>query len=178
MNCQIRKRLSWLLLFGAIVLGIFFTLGVLNPDRAVAAIRQLEEAPGQMVYQSRQTLPDQYGNNWQAIAFKRVRPDGQTSFNLRLVGFSGGVAIDRSQPLTLTNSLGKTLTALDASSDIFTEQTYPEPNVGQYDLLPLLSELAAEIPWKLSLPTTGSEAISLSVPTALVQEWLTTASRA
>jgi hypothetical protein len=42
---------------------------------AQAAMRQLEEAPGQMVYQSRQTLKDQQGNSWQAIAFKRIRPD-------------------------------------------------------------------------------------------------------
>ena len=97
---------------------------------SVAAIRQLEEAPGQMVYQSRQTLKDQHGNNWQAIAFKRIRADGETNFYLRLVGFPGVAKIDRSQPLTLTNSLGRTLIATEASSDIFTESATPEPNIG------------------------------------------------
>ena len=96
----------------------------------MAAIRQLEEAPGQMVYQSRQTLKDQHGNNWQAIAFKRIRADGETNFYLRLVDFPGVAKIDRSQPLTLTNSLGRTLTATEASSDIFTESATPEPNIG------------------------------------------------
>ena len=176
MGCRIRKIFSWLLLLGTLVLGIFLGLGILNPPNAAAAIRQLEEVPGQMVYQSRQTLKDQHGNSWQAIAFKRIRADGQTSFNLRLVGFPGIVAIDRSQPLTLTNSLGKTLTAADASSNIFTESAVPEANVGQYDLQPLLPQLQAEIPLKLTLPVIGTEAVNLSVPTALVQEWLTVAS--
>jgi len=142
---------------------------------AAAAIRQLEEAPGQVVYQSRQTLKDQHGNSWQAIAFKRILADGKTSFNLRLVGFPGLDEIDHSQPLTLTNSLGKTLSAADASSKIFTETTKSEPNVAQYDLQPLLPQLLAEIPWKLKLSTSTGEAISLSIPTSLVQEWQTVA---
>jgi Protein of unknown function (DUF3122) len=67
----------------------------------------------------------------QAIAFKRILPDGKTSFYLRLVGFPGVAEIDRAQPLSLINSLGKQLTAADASSNIFTESAAPEPNVGQ-----------------------------------------------
>jgi Protein of unknown function (DUF3122) len=81
--------------------------------------------------------------------------------------------IDRSQPLTLTNSLGKTLTATEASGDIFTESASPEPSVGQYDLQPLLPQLQVEIPLKLSLPTIGGESISLSVPPSFVEEWQT-----
>jgi len=88
---------------------------------AVSNIRELKEASGEMVYQARQTLKDQHGNNWQAIAFERIRNDGQTSFFLRLVGFPNVAEIDRSQPLTLTNSLGKILTATDSSNDIFTD---------------------------------------------------------
>ena len=84
------------------------------------------------------------------------------------------VAIDHSQPLTLTNSLGKTFTAADTSSNIFKEGS--QPNVGQYDLQPLLSELQAEIPLKISLPTLKDDAaISLSVPPSLVAEWQTVA---
>jgi Protein of unknown function (DUF3122) len=171
MGCRIRKFFSWLLILGAIALSLALGLGLLNPPSAAAAIRQLEEAPGQMVYQSRATLKDQHGSGWQAIAFKRVRPDGQTSIELRLVGFPGVAVLDRSQPLTLTNSLGKTLTAPDASSAIFGETKQPEPNVGQYDLLPLLSQLQAEVPLQLTLPIVGGEGISLSVSPSLLQEW-------
>lgn len=175
MESGIRKILSWLLLLGVLVLSVFIGLGLLTTPSAAAAIRQLEEAPGQMVYQSRQTLKDQYRNSWQAIAFKRIRPDGTSSFSLRLVGFPGMVAIDRAQPLMLSNSLGKTLTAADDSSNIFSESAVPEPNVGQYDLQLLLPQLRPEILLKLTLPTIGGEGIKLSIPPSLVQEWQTVA---
>lgn len=173
MSCQIRQFFSWLLLLGAIAIFTLIGLGVLDTPSASAAIRQLEEAPNQMVYQSRQSLKDQYGNTWQTVAFKRSRPDGNSSFELRLVGFLNLVEIDHGQPLTLTNSLGKNLMAADTSSRIFKEE--PQGNVGQYDLQPLLAELQAEIPLKISLPMIKGEAISLSVPPALVAEWQTVA---
>ncbi len=176
MGCQIRKFFSWLLLLGAIALAVLSGLGIFDISPASAAIRQLEEAPGQMVYQSRQTLKDQHGNGWQTVAFKRITPDGESSFELRLVGFPGLVEIDRTQPLTLTNSLGKTLTTAEEDRHIFTDSTKPEPNVGQYDLQSLLSQMPAEIPLELSLPTIQGEAIRLSVPASLVQEWQTVAS--
>lgn len=172
-----KKFFSWLLWLGALILVVWLGLGLFNPPSAAAAIRQLEEAPGQVVYQSRQTLKDQHGNSWQAIAFKRIRPDGRTSFALRLVGFPGVANLDRSQPLTLTNSLGQTLTAADNSGQIFTDQATPEPNVGQYDLQPLLPHLRAEIPLRLTLPTVEGETIILNVPAGLVEEWQTVASQ-
>ncbi|MBI4781695.1 MAG: DUF3122 domain-containing protein [Oscillatoriophycideae cyanobacterium NC_groundwater_1537_Pr4_S-0.65um_50_18] len=175
MACRIRKFFSGLVLLGAVVLAILWGLGMLNSPSANATVRQLEEAPGQIVYQSRQSLKDQHGNSWQSVAFKRIRPDGQSSFELRLVGFPGVAEIDRAQPLTLTNSLGKTLTATDASSTIFTDAAQPEPTVGQYDLQPLLPQLQMGIPLTLTLPTLGSEAVSLSVSPLLIEEWQTVA---
>ena len=165
----------WLSKLSVLLLAIAFGWGWLSSPPAMATIRQLEEAPGQVVYQSRQTLQDQYKNQWQAIAFKRIRPDGHTSFALRLVGFPGLAAIDRSQPLTLTNSLGQTWTAAGDFGQMFTDQAAPKPNVGQYDLQPLLPELRAEIPLQLALPTLNGEAITLNIPAALLKEWQTMA---
>lgn len=173
LGCRIRKIFSWLLLLGALVLAVLLGLGIANIPHAAAAIRQLEEAPGQVVYQSRQTLKDRQGNTWQAIAFKRILPDGKTTLELRLVGFPGVAEIDRTKPLLLTNSMGKTLRAADISSNIFTAPTTPQPNVGQYDIQPLLPQLQAEIPLKLTLQTLGSEAINLSAPSSFVQDWQT-----
>ncbi|BBC27061.1 DUF3122 domain-containing protein [Pseudanabaena sp. ABRG5-3] len=175
MGCQIRKFFSWLLLIGAITIFVLIGLGILDAPHAVAAIRQLEESPNQIVYQSRQSLKDQHDHTWQTVAFKRTLPDGNSSFELRLVGFPDMVAIDHSQPLTLTTSLGKTLIAADTSEKIFTDGSQPQPNVGQYDLQPVLSELQAEIPLQISLPTVKDDAISLSIPPALVTEWQTVA---
>jgi hypothetical protein len=132
-GCFIRKIFTQFLLLATLVLTVFLGLGIFMAPYAVAAISQLEEAPGQMVYQSRQSLKDQHGNSWQAIAFKRISPNDKTSFELRLVGFPGVVEIDRSQPLLLTNSMGEELTAADNSSLIFTDLSDPEPNVGEHD---------------------------------------------
>lgn len=175
MACRLRKLFAWWLLLGAIALGILLGLGGLNPPPAAAAIRQLEESPGQIVYQARQTLQDQQGNRWQTIAFKRIRPDGQTSFELRLVGFPGSEAIEHNLPLTLTNALGTTLTAKDTSGEIFTAAANPEPPVGQYDLQPLLPQLQPEIPLQITLPTIEGKGILLGIPAAVVQEWQTVA---
>lgn len=173
MSYQIRKFFSLLMLVGAIAIFALIGFGVIDTPNVSAAIRQLEEAPNQMVYQSRQSLKDQHGNTWQTVAFKRSRPDGNSSFELRLVGFPNLVAIDHTQSLTLTNSLGKTLTAVDTSSNIFKEGA--QGNVGQYDLQPLLADLQAEIPLKIALPTLKGDVISLSIPPSLVAEWQTVA---
>ena len=50
MSCQIRKFFSWLLLIGAITIFALIGLGIFDAPNASAAIRQLEEAPNQMVY--------------------------------------------------------------------------------------------------------------------------------
>ena len=142
---------------------------------AQATILQIEEAPGQLLYQARQTLKDQHGMTWQTVAFKRIRPDGQTSFELRLVGFPGAVEIDRTQPLHLSNSLGKQWTADDTTSRLFRTPTEQPSTVGQYDLQPLLPNLRAELPLKLTVPTIAADPIRLSVPSSLVQEWQTVA---
>ena len=176
MQCGVKKIFSRLLLLGALLLSLLAVSGSLNIPAAQAVIRQLEEAPGQMVYQSRQTIKDNRGNGWQVIAFQRIRPDGKTSFSLRLVVFPGVGAIDRSQPLTLMNSLGNSLTVPDASANIFTNAAAPEPNVAQYDLQPVLRELQPEIPLKLIIPMKDVPAVRLSVSPSLVQEWQTVAS--
>ena len=143
-----------------------------SPLPAFAAVTQIEEYPGQMLYQSRQTLRDQDGNSWQAIAFKRIHPEGSAIVSLRLIGFYGGAKLDRTQPLILTTSLGQTLTAKDISSEI--SQDTPTPaNVGEYDIKLALPQLQAEIPLQLTLPTIDGESVSLSVPSAAIQEWQT-----
>lgn len=156
-------------------LGLYVLSVVFHTDPALAAIRQLEEAPGQVVYQSRQALQDQYGDRWQVIAFNRIRPDGGASFYLRLVGFPGAAAIDRSRPLTLTTSLGQSLSAADASSQIFTDASTPEPNVGQYDMQPIAAQLPVAVPMQLALPLQGKNDSLLSISPALIQEWKTVA---
>ncbi|KPQ33361.1 MAG: Protein of unknown function (DUF3122) [Phormidesmis priestleyi Ana] len=187
---NIRQLILWFVMGGLVLLLCLMGLETRFVSPANAAIRQLEEAPGQVVYQSRQTLKDQHGSSWQAVAFKRIRSgdsSGDTedtpTFYLRLVGFPGVANIDRSRPLVLTDSLGTSFTANDASAKIFTDTTSPEPNVGQYDIAPIVSNLSSVLPLKLSLPTvqrelTQLDSIELLVSPALVEEWKTLFSQA
>jgi hypothetical protein len=161
------------------LIGSVFILGILvwsltinfTVFPAQAAIRQLEEAPGQMVYQSRQTVKDQQGGSWQAIAFKRIRPDDTAVIYLRLVGLPGTADIDHSQPLTLIDSMGQRLTAADVSHDMYADQTQMEPDVGQYDLQPILMQLELAIPLRLTLATVDQPEIILNVSPDVVEEW-------
>lgn len=143
---------------------------------AQAAVRQLQETPGQTIYQSevsqsRQTLKDQQGSSWQAIAFKRIHPDHTATIYLRLVGFPGTANLDHSQPLTLTDSMGKTFTAADVSHDMFMDPAQMEPDAGQYDLQPILMQLESSIPLRLSLATLDQSKIVLDVSPNVVEEW-------
>ncbi|MBO0351952.1 DUF3122 domain-containing protein [Phormidium pseudopriestleyi FRX01] len=148
----------------------------LSVSPAQAVIRQLEEEPGQTVYQSeiyksRQMLKDQQGNSWQAIAFERILPDHQDSIYLRLVAFPGTANIDHSQPLTITNSMSETLTAVDVSEDMFMDDTKMATNAGEYDLQPILMQLESAIPLRLILQTLDQQEIVLNVSPAVVEEW-------
>jgi hypothetical protein len=156
------------ILFGILILMMTTNVAIAP---AQAALRQLEEAPGQVVYQSRQTLKDRQGNSWQAIAFKRIRPDDTEVIYLRLVGFPGTAQLDHSQPLTLTDSMGQTLTAADVSQEMFTDKTQIKPDVGQYDLQPILMQLSSAIPLRLILPTLDGTEIILNVSPEMVGEW-------
>jgi hypothetical protein len=152
-----------------LVLALFISLADILP--AQAAIRTFEESPGQVLTQSRTTLKDEFGNRWQAIVFKRTKPDGSEIVALRLVGFPGAVAIDRSHPLMLKDSLGNTLTAEDASAPIFTDTDNPEPHIGQYNLQPILNNLRPELPLELQLPVLDRDPVVLQIAPQTIQEW-------
>ena len=154
------------------------SLGSASP--AWAAVQRFEEAPGQVVYQTRASLKDQVGHTWQVIAFKRIRANGESSIDLRLVGFPGTVAIDRTQLLSFTSVVGQSLSATDTSAEIFDPVSQPDPNfgpydpephVGQYDLRPLLADLRPELPWQIQIATLAGPEVRLSIPPLVVQDW-------
>jgi len=151
-----------------------------SASSAWAAVQRFEEAPGQVVYQTRASLKDQVGHTWQVIAFKRIRANGESSIDLRLVGFPGTVAIDRTQLLSFTSVVGQSLSATDTSAEIFDPVSQPDPNfgpydpephVGQYDLRPLLADLRPELPWQIQIATLAGPEVRLSIPPLVVQDW-------
>lgn len=164
-------RSTFILGIVAWVLTINFTI-----TPAQAMVRQLDEASGETiyqseVYQSRQTLKDQQGGSWQVIAFKRTHPDRSATLYLRLIGFPGTVNLDHSQPLMISDSMGKTLRAEDVSQDMFMDQNQRESAAGEYDLQPILTQLETAIPLQLALPTLDQSKIVLNISPEVVQEW-------
>lgn len=125
-------------------------------------IRTIEEAPNQVVVQSRHQLRDNRGLTWQVILFSR-----RDQLQLRLVGFPEQYHFRHADPLVLITSGGQTLTAAD---DFPKAETVA--NVGQFDLLPLVSELPKNEPLVLR-PPLEEQGIEIAIPTAVVIEWQT-----
>lgn len=172
MWCRIRQIFSWLLLLGALVLLLLLGLGTFATPPAAAAIRQMEEAPGQILLQSRHTLRDEMGNAWQVVLFKRVKADNSTTINLRLVGFPDTTEFAHPQPLKISTSKGQILTA----EDLFAQKA-PAPNVGQYDLKNILPQIPTAGAIDLSLVMNGERSIDLAIPAEVILEWQTLAAK-
>lgn len=165
MWCKIQRILSWLLLVGAFILLVSILSGVVAVPTAAASIRQMEEAPGQILLQSRHQLQDARDNTWQVILFKRSQADGTEQVNLRLVGFPGSTALIHPQALKVVSAAGATFTA----SDAFADQA-PADNVGQYDFKTILEQLPVAAT-TLSLVMRHNQRLQLSVPPEVILEW-------
>ena len=146
---------------------------ILTPH--LAYLDQHQEAPGQVLYKSFTTLHDQRQQAWRAIAFNHSLPDGSHNFRLRLVGFPGKASIDRSRPLILKTALGQSFNAPDASAQIAIDEGMDEldvpPNVAQYDLAPVVSQLKGAVPLRLTLPLLDSKDGRFLILPNVVQEW-------
>ncbi|WP_239005441.1 DUF3122 domain-containing protein [Gloeothece citriformis] len=117
-----------------------------------------------MLYQSRHSLPDETGSTWQVVLFKRVQEGEVKTIELRLVGFPGNVTFIHPKTLEIITGKGKILDA----QDHFAKAT-PAPNVGQYDLKEILSQLPANGRIRLILPLERERV--LFVPAPVLLEW-------
>ena len=167
MKYRIRQLFSRVILLGALVLFLFLGWGAIATRPAAAEIRQIEEAPGVLLYKSLHSLRDRAGNPWQVVLFERVKAGEVASVNLRLVGFPGLAAFSHPAALTLKTATGKIFKA----EDMFAE-TAPAANVGQYDVKDILLQLPATEQLRLYLPTLASRT-DLPVPPPVVLEWQT-----
>lgn len=150
---------------------LLLVVGWVAPGQARLDYEQ--EAGGQMLYRSFQSLRDLDGHPWQAIAFKRVFADGQSTFFLRLVGFPETATVVRQQALVMTNVSGQTFEAPDSSDRVFTDNGVPD-SVGQYDIAAIVLQLSVVTPLKLQVPTADG-AVTIAVPPTAIAEWQTVA---
>ncbi|MFN4270579.1 MAG: DUF3122 domain-containing protein [Thermosynechococcus sp.] len=147
-------RHFWLIIL--LVIPLWLAVSPSSP----AMIRTIEEAPNQIVVQSRHQLQDNRGFTWQVILFSR-----RDQLQLRLVGFPEQYHFRHPNPLVLITSSGQTLTAPDdfPKADTVT-------NVGQFDLLPLASQLPKSESLVLR-PPLEEQGIEIAVPAAVAIEW-------
>ncbi len=133
---------------------------------ATALLRQHHETPGVLRYHARDSLKDRDGNTWQVLLF----PDNShstTTYYLRLVGFPGVNSFTHPQSLEILTDKGKILTAKDAYADLA-----PAPNVGQYDLTPIVSQLPSQGSLKLAVPLKGHHReLALKISREVLTEW-------
>ncbi|MEA5465454.1 DUF3122 domain-containing protein [Leptothoe sp. PORK10 BA2] len=145
---------------------------VLGTSPALASVHVYHERPGQTTLRSQQSFRDRNDHSWQAILFKRYRPDGLDGLYLRLVGFPGVVTVDPQQPLTITTG-----TALRWQAKPKLDPPTPAlpSNTNQYDMTDVMADLEKAIPLTLQVPLQGTgprqKASEIVVPPYAVQEW-------
>ncbi|MBH8577994.1 DUF3122 domain-containing protein [Nostocaceae cyanobacterium CENA369] len=164
---RIFKIFWWLLLLGILTIYIYLGLASFTSQQVIAAVIQLEEGPGEILYRSQQRLNDELGNYWQVVLFKQIHSNSNkiSSINLRLVGFPGSQELVHPLPLKITSDTGKVLTA----PDIFLDEA-PAPTIGQYDFKDVLPQLPTK-DLLIGIPVGRQNFINLSIPKYVVQEW-------
>ncbi len=162
-----RIRPQWRVWFSLGLLVLTLWLGAM--PAAQASVHVYRERPGQVTVRSRLSLRDFSDRAWQMIAFKRTQDSTLQGYYLRLVGFPGAVEVDRQRPATVTAPTGQSRQlqwVVDPQA-----KTLP-PNVGQFDLGPLLTDLDQALPLNVQLPLVGAESAEMAIAPFIVEEWL------
>jgi hypothetical protein len=136
---------------------------------AQANVHVYRERPGQVTVRSRLSLRDFSDRAWQAIAFKRTQGNTLQGYYLRLVGFPGAVEVDRQKTASFIAPTGQSWQlqwAVDPQAKML------PPNVGQFDLAPLLTELSQALPLEVQLPLVGTDPAEMAIAPFIVEEWL------
>lgn len=144
-------------------------MGLWAAPVALAKTQFLKEAD-RWIYQSQQALIDSDGQAWDATLLKPMEEEKEGVF-LWLTAQSDNIELDAAQPLGIEASSGQQLSAPNLTSQYFVGEL-PAPNVGQYDIAAVLSQLQRETSVTLRLPTKSEAAVTLSVPTEVLEEWL------
>ena len=143
---------------------IFIACCFLVSAPANALLRQHHEAPNVLRYHARDSLRDRDGNTWQVILFPEDR-DADTTYYLRLVAFPGVNSFIHPQSLEIMTQ-DKILIAKDAYAE-----SSPAPNVGQYNLTPIMSQLPVKGKLKLAVPLNNYRELALKIPSEVLEEW-------
>ena len=133
---------------------------------AMALLRQHHETENVLRYHAQDSLKDRDGNTWQVLLFPDNLQSSTTNYYLRLVGFPDINSFIHPQSLEIITSQGTILTATDNYG-----QSAPAPNVGQYDLTPIIAQIPNQGSLKLSVPLLQNRELSLKIPSKVLAEW-------
>ena len=145
----------------------WLTLVMVTPP-ALASVHVYHERPGQTTLRSQQSLRDRNDHSWQAILFKRYRPDGLDGLYLRLVGFPGVVTVAPQTPLSIETG---TVLRWQATPKLDPPTPALPSNTNQYDMADIIANLEKAIPLTLAVPLQGKAPSEIIVPPYAVQEW-------
>ncbi|NJN71540.1 MAG: DUF3122 domain-containing protein [Limnothrix sp. RL_2_0] len=147
-----------------LIFSLIFCVNTIFVPPSFAEVRQHEFVPGEMIYQSRQSMRDIDRRPWQVVLFKKVRGEAVSNIELRLVGFPDQIEFNHPDALLIHTRTGQDFQAVDQ----FAENA-PTPNVGQYDVTDILEQLPTDEPIVLELPT--KQNVILKIPVSVVLEW-------
>jgi len=171
------KARQSLLLGGVLVRGLvglvtitLLTLGqfLLSAPPAWALIHaHTDETTATGVVRSLESLRDLDYQSWQVVAYREGPPSQDAAITLRIVGYPGRVRLDHPTPLLVTS--GRHLWEL-ADTTLSSPKLAGDGRAAaaEFDLTPLLAELATNRPLRLELPGVFTE---LPVPPYVVEEW-------
>ena len=145
----------------------WLTLVLVTPP-ALASVHVYHERPGQTTLRSQQSLRDRNDRSWQAILFKRYRPDGLDGLYLRLVGVPGVVTVAPQTPLSIETG---TVLRWQATPKLDPPTPALPSNTNQYDMADIIANLEKAIPLTLAVPLQGKAPSEIIVPPYAVQEW-------
>ena len=146
-----------------LILSLSFSLICLP---ATALLRQHHETENVLRYHAQDSLKDRDGNTWQVLLFPDNLQSNTTTYYLRLVGFPGINSFVHPQSLEILTSQGKVLTATDSYA-----QSAPAPNVGQYNLTPIMAQISNKGSLKLSVPLAQNRELAIKIPSEVLTEW-------
>lgn len=188
MTRQLQRWFTQWMIVGMLLILITMGWGVLESPPVLARVIQEQLPDNSILDKSLRTIKDARGYSWQAIAFKNTQHGNSDGLFLRLVGFPGSIAIDRTRPMIVATSSGQTMMLKDVSSLIFKNGLLPQPNVAQYQLEDVMNQLQSATPLRLTIPaipTTSKasghsldkasypiEQLELRIPRAVVSEWI------
>ncbi|NES03670.1 MAG: DUF3122 domain-containing protein [Okeania sp. SIO2F4] len=153
-----------------LIIGLVFLILVYQGSFAInsanALIREIEEAPNQILYQAKHTLRDRERKPWQVVFYKRLTSGEVDTINLRLVGFPGTVEFTHPQPLKISYGQDK----ISLARDNFAEKA-PATNVGEYQFPEVLFSIKTNAKVFLYLPLKTNQQAIIKIPVPVLLEW-------